>query len=82
MEPPLLPLTHDWPIISKVAPWLTASQGIDYRSMASTTSFSHYQDGVHRCMERRICVDTLYVVITAQVSLQMYILGGQSITNC
>ena len=69
----LLPHTHDAaPVKSKVAPQLTASQGIDYHSMARTVYFSHHREGHYCCMGHRMTVDTLYVVITAQVPLHMY----------
>ena len=72
-EPPLPPHTRDAaPIKSKVALRLTASQGIDYRSMARTAYLSHHQEG-HRC-HTGCCttIDTLYVVITTQVPLHMF----------
>ena len=52
------------PIKSKVAPQITAAQGIDYYSMARTVPTSLHQEG-HRCrMNRHMVIDTLYVVIT------------------
>ena len=72
---PSLPLhTRDAaPIKSKVALWLTASQGVDYHSTVHTVYLSHHRGG-HRCrMGHRTIVDTLYVVITAQVPLHMYL---------
>ena len=64
MEPPPPTQTSDAaPVKSKVAPWLTASQGVDYCSTASTAKPCHHQEG-NRChTERRTSVDTLYVVI-------------------
>ena len=45
-EPPPPLHTHDAaPIKSKVAPQLTALQGVDYRSLARTVSSSHHQGG-------------------------------------
>ena len=59
------PHTHDTaPIKSKVAPPLTATQGIDYYSMARTVPTSLHREGHHRRMNRRMVIDTLYVVIT------------------
>ena len=67
MEPPPLLLTHDAaPILSKVALWLTALQGIGYSSILSTTCFSHYQEGDHCHMKCFTCIDTLYVLITVR----------------
>ena len=74
-EPLLLPLTSDaTPVESKVAPQLTALQGIDYHSMASTANPSQYQEGDHCRMVCCTSVDTLYIVITAQVLLHMSVL--------
>ena len=70
---PSLPLhTRDTaPVKSKVALRLTASQGIDYHSTARTVYLSHHQGG-HRCRTgHRTVIDTLYVVITAQVPLHI-----------
>ena len=71
-EPSLLPHTHDAaPVQSKVAPWLTALQGIDYHSTVHTVYLSHHWEGHHHRMGHSTIVDTLYVVITAQVPLHM-----------
>ena len=71
-EPSLPPHTHDAaPVKSKVAPRLTALQGIDYHSMARTVYSSHHQEGHCHCMGHHMIVATLYVVITAQVLLHM-----------
>ena len=65
MEPSLPPLTSDaTPVESKVALQLTALQGIDYHSMASTANPSQYQEGDHHRMVCRTSIDTLYIVIT------------------
>ena len=46
-EPLPLPLTSDaTPVESKVAQGLTALQGIDYHSTASTVNPSQYQEGI------------------------------------
>ena len=61
-----LPHTCDaTPIKSKVAPQLTAAQGIDYYSMARTVPTSLHREGHRCCMDRHTVVDTLYIVITA-----------------
>ena len=73
-EPPPLPHTGDVaPVKSKVALRLTASQGVDYHSTARTVYLSHHWGGHHRRMGHRTVVDTLYVVITAQVPLHIYV---------
>ena len=71
-EPSPPPHTHDaTPVKSKVALQLTALQGIDYHSTACTVYLSHYREG-HRCRTgHRTIIDTLYVVITAQVPLHI-----------
>ena len=76
-EPSLLLHTRDAaPVKSKVAPQLTALQGVDYHSMACTVYWSHHWEG-HRCRTgHRTIVDTLYVVITTQVPLHLASLGG------
>ena len=75
MEPPPPPLTSDAaPVESKVAPQLTALQGVDYRSTASTVNPSQYQEGDHCHMVCCTSVNTLYVIITAQVPLHMSVL--------
>ena len=75
--PSLLPHTHDTaPVKSKVAPRLTASQGVDYHSMARTVYLSYHQGGHHHRMGHRTVVDTLYVIITTQVLLHLGSLGG------
>ena len=76
-EPSPPPHTCDAaPIKSKVAPWLTASQGVDYHSMACTVYLSHHRGG-HCCRTgHRTVIDTLYVIITAQVPLHLASLGG------
>ena len=74
--PPPLHTCDAAPIKSKVAPRLTASQGIDYRSTACTVYLSHHQEG-HRCRTgRHMTIDTLYIVITARVQLHLASLGG------
>ena len=71
-EPLPLPQTSDaTPVKSKVAPQLTASQGVDYHSMASTVKPCDHQEGNHHRMECRMSVDTLYVEITARVPLHI-----------
>ena len=71
-EPSLPPHTRDaTPVKSKVAPRLTASQGIDYHSTACTVYLSHHRGGHRRHTGHRTVVDTLYVVITAQVPLHI-----------
>ena len=60
-----LPHTHDAaPVKSKVAPQLTAVQGIDYYSTACTVPMSLNWEGHRRCMDCRTVINTLYVVIT------------------
>ena len=72
-EPSLPPHTRDAaPLKSKVAPRLTASQGVDYHSMAHTVYLGHHREGHHRRTGHRTTVDTLYVVITAQVPLHIF----------
>ena len=75
-EPPPPPDTHDAaPIKSKVALRLTASQGVDYHSTAPTVYLSHHRGGHRRRMGHRTVVDTLYVVIAAQVPLHIWTRG-------
>ena len=69
---PLLHTRDAAPIKSKVAPQLTALQGIDYCSTVHTVNSSHHQEGNCCCTDRRTSVDTPYIVITAQVPLHMY----------
>ena len=72
-EPSPPPHTHDAaPIKSKVAPRLTALQGIDYHSMACTVHSSHHRERHHRRTGHCMIIDTLYIVITAQVPLHLY----------
>ena len=72
-EPSPLPHTRDvTPVKSKVAPRLTASQGVDYHSMARTVYLSHHRGGHRRRTGHCTVVDTLYVVITAQVPLHKF----------
>ena len=72
-EPPPLPHTHvAAPVKSKVAPRLTALQGVDYHSTARTVYLSHHRGGHRRRTGHRTVVDTLYVVITAQVPLHIF----------
>ena len=59
------------PVKSKVALQLTALQGIDYHSTACTVYLSHHRGGHHCHMGHHTIVDTLYIVITAQVLLHM-----------
>ena len=76
-EPSLLPHTHDaTPVKSKVAQRLTASQGVDYHSTACTVSLSHHREGHHHHKGHCMIVDTLHVIITAQVLLHLASLGG------
>ena len=60
------------PVKSKVAPRITAAQGIDYYSTACTVPTSLHQEGHHRCTNRHMVVDTLYVVITMPRSRYIY----------
>ena len=64
------------PIKSKVAPQLTASQSIDYHSMALTVYPSHHQEGHCHCTDHRTSADTLCDVITTPVPLHLVSLGG------
>ena len=52
------------PVKSKVAPRLTATQGVDYNSTVHTVLTSLHREGYCRCMNRRTVVNTLYIVIT------------------
>ena len=62
-EPSLLPHTRDAaPIKSKVAPRLTASQGVGYQSMARTVYSSHHWEGYCRHTGHRTIVDTCRTV--------------------
>ena len=71
-EPSPPPHTRDAaPVKSKVAPRLTASQGVDYHSTVRTVYLSHHRGGHRHPTGHRTVVDTLYVVITAQVPLHM-----------
>ena len=76
-EPSPLLHTHDAaPVKSKVVPQLTALQGIDYHSIVHTVYPSHHQEG-HRChTDCHTSIDTLCIVITAQVLLHLASLGG------
>ena len=56
--------------LTKVAPRLTALQGVDYCSMASTVK-PRDQERDRHCTVCHTSVDTLYVVITARVPLHM-----------
>ena len=72
-EPSLLPHTRDAaPVKSKVAPQLTALQGIDYHSTAHTVYWSHHQEGHCHHMGHCTIVNALYVIIIAQVLLHMF----------
>ena len=74
-EPRPLPLTSDaTPVESKVALQLTALQGIDYHSTASTANPSQYQEGDCCHMVHHMSVDALYITITTQVLLYMSVL--------
>ena len=76
-EPPPPSHTHDAILVkSKVAPQLTASQGVDYHSTEGTVYSSHQQEGHRRRLGHGTIIDTLYVVITAQVLLHLVSLGG------
>ena len=70
--PPPLHTCNAAPVKSKVAPQLTALQSIDYHSMVRTAYPSHHWEGHHHCTGHRTIVDTLYIVITAQVLLHIY----------
>ena len=71
-EPSPPPHTRDaTPIKSKVALQLTALQGVDYHSTARTVYLGHYQEGHCRRTGHRTTVDTLYIVIIAQVPLHI-----------
>ena len=60
------PHTRDaTPVKSKVAPQLTATQGIDYYSTVCTVPTNLHWEGHRRHTDRRMVVDTLYVIITA-----------------
>ena len=76
-EPSPVPHTrYAAPVKSKVAPRLTALQGIDYHSMARTVYLSHHREGHRRRTGHRTIIDTLYIIITAQVLLHLASLGG------
>ena len=60
------------PIKSKVAPRITAVQGVDYYSMACTVPMSLHREGHHHHTDRHTVVDTLYVVITAPRSCYIW----------
>ena len=67
------PYTRDaTPIKSKVAPGLTAAQGVDYYSTARTVPTSLHWEGHHRRTNRHMVVDTLYIIITAPRSRYIY----------
>ena len=70
----LPPHTSDaTPIKSKVAPRITAAQGIDYYSMVHTVPMSLDQEG-HRCHTKcRTVIGTLYIVITVHRSRYTYV---------
>ena len=73
-SPPLH--AHDaTPIKSKVAPQLTALQGVDYHSTAHTVYLSHNRGGHRHRTGHRMVIDTLYIIITAQVPLHLASLG-------
>ena len=60
-----LPHTHDAaPIKSKVAQRITATQGVDYYSMACTVPTSLHWEGHCRPTNCHMVVGTLYIVIT------------------
>ena len=61
---PLLHTCDAAPVKSKVAPQITAAQGIDYYSMARTVPMSLHREGHCRHTNRHMVVDTLYVIIT------------------
>ena len=72
------------PVKSKVAPQITAAQGIDYYSTSRTVPTSLHREGHHRRMNRCTVISTLYVIITAPRSRYIYTLchhspGGVSI---
>ena len=64
------------PVKSKVAQRLTALQGIDYHSMVHTVYLSYHWGGHRHHTGHRTIIDTLYVIITAQVLLHLASLGG------
>ena len=60
------PHTRDaTPVKRKVAPLLTATQGVDYYSTARTVPTNLHREGHRHRTNRRMVVDTLYVIITA-----------------
>ena len=71
----LPPHTRDAaPIKSKVAPRITAAQGVDYYSTARTVPTSLYREG-HRCHTNcHTVIGTLYIIITMPRSCYTYIL--------
>ena len=72
-EPSPPPHTRDaTPVKSKVALQLTALQGIDYHSMACTVYLSHHQEEHCHCMGHHMIIDTVYVIITAQVPQHIF----------
>ena len=74
-EPSPLPHTRDAsPIKSKVALRITASQGVDYHSMARTVYLSRHWVGHDHRTGHCMVVDTLYVIITTQVPLHIFTL--------
>ena len=60
------------PVKSKVAPRLTAAQGIDYYSTVHTVPTNLHQEGHCHHMDRCTVIDTLYVIITAPRSRYIY----------
>ena len=74
--PPLLHTCDASPVKSKVAPQLTASQGVDYHSTVHTVYLSHHREGHHHRMGHHTVINTLYIVITTLVPLHLASLGG------
>ena len=61
------------PVKSKVAPRITAVQGIDYYTTACTVPTSLHREGHRHHTDHRTVIDTLYIVITAPRSCYIYI---------
>ena len=74
--------THDAaPIKSKVAPRITAAQGVDYYSTARTVPTSLHREGHCHHTNHRTVIDTLYIVITVPRSRYIYELKNYTIYN-
>ena len=74
---PLLHTCDAAPVKSKVAPQITAAQGIDYYSMAHIVPMSLHREG-HGChTNHHMVINTLYIIITAPRSRYIWRpLGG------